>query len=630
MTKYIIFAVIMSSLHFPLNAQPYGEEIDIVTSSKKISHFDYQKLTDSTFVLIWKYMYQQYFNNHLDTIGSIYAFPKGVPLTYLRKNIILKNGNHTVFWGQEDGDYVRFYAQFLTESGELSGNPILINPNFSSWGGGSGLSATTLNDGNILCSWHNWRPGGRYGQMLSPNGYRIDEEFKMNEDYDYDMKDLIATIQLPNDQLVLFSETDPVYYIWSVEEKRTLKKVEFKSSYYINWVNAFPLHQNITLAVWEDWPNQIMSGIIFDENFEPMSDEITFGVSNYFHCFPISPDEFITILQSGANGSFNYTLQKYNNIGETISSAKLFDETYLAVIKLISNETLLFIWFEYNHQNQQRDFFAQKLNTRTLKLGRIFKINQESFEYSVIYMHPIPNGEFLIFWSDNYGNIKAKRFSKDPIHHNLQSFKALSPSNDESVKTINPLFTWQKSSKQNLVYSYELKYFVYYDSTPEFLHPQLATVEGDTSMIIKGLTPGTTYYWKVLARNLAGDSLWSSNTNGFLVKHTATKVDGGLNNTNSPMEFKLMQNYPNPFNPTTHIQFYLDENAGHFGQKFIRIYNMLGQLVAIIDISKLGPGMHTVIFNGMDFWGNPLPSGVYICQLVAGNQMSTIRVSLMK
>lgn len=97
-----------------------------------------------------------------------------------------------------------------------------------------------------------------------------------------------------------------------------------------------------------------------------------------------------------------------------------------------------------------------------------------------------------------------------------------------------------------------------------------------------------------------------------------------------PVTSYIVGNYPNPFNPTTHIRFFLDEKAGQFGQKFIRIYNMLGQLVAIIDISKLGPGMHTVMFNGKNFWGNALPSGVYICQLVAGNQMSTIRVSLMK
>ncbi|MDZ7342690.1 MAG: VIT domain-containing protein, partial [candidate division KSB1 bacterium] len=92
----------------------------------------------------------------------------------------------------------------------------------------------------------------------------------------------------------------------------------------------------------------------------------------------------------------------------------------------------------------------------------------------------------------------------------------------------------------------------------------------------------------------------------------------------------LIGNYPNPFNSTTSIQFYLDRAAEGIKYKFLRIYNLLGQLVAVIDISHLGPGMHIIKFDGRDSWGNELPSGIYICQLVVGKEVSTIRISLVK
>lgn len=95
-------------------------------------------------------------------------------------------------------------------------------------------------------------------------------------------------------------------------------------------------------------------------------------------------------------------------------------------------------------------------------------------------------------------------------------------------------------------------------------------------------------------------------------------------------ESYLIGNYPNPFNPTTTIQFYLAPTAELIKYKFIRIYNLLGQLVSVIDISYFNTGTHALKFNGMDFNGNPLPSGMYLCQLVVGSEISTIRINLVK
>ena len=76
---------------------------------------------------------------------------------------------------------------------------------------------------------------------------------------------------------------------------------------------------------------------------------------------------------------------------------------------------------------------------------------------------------------------------------------------------------------------------------------------------------------------------------------------------------------------------FLDNEVDISENKFIRIYNLLGQLVAVIDISHLGSGVHTIKFDGRDNWGNDLGSGIYFCQLVIGRKVqSTFRISLVK
>ncbi|MBN1481907.1 T9SS C-terminal target domain-containing protein [candidate division KSB1 bacterium] len=91
----------------------------------------------------------------------------------------------------------------------------------------------------------------------------------------------------------------------------------------------------------------------------------------------------------------------------------------------------------------------------------------------------------------------------------------------------------------------------------------------------------------------------------------------------------LIGNYPNPFNPSTTINFYISsDDVGKI--KLIKIYNMLGQLVAVFDVSHFEAGMHAIHFSGVDYFGAPLPSGHYFVQLQIGDQSSTLRITLAK
>jgi len=113
-------------------------------------------------------------------------------------------------------------------------------------------------------------------------------------------------------------------------------------------------------------------------------------------------------------------------------------------------------------------------------------------------------------------------------------------------------------------------------------------------------------------------------------EHELTYIEEQLAETLATPASYLIGNYPNPFNPITTIRFVLQSDDHGRTVKLLKIYNMLGQLVYIIDISTMEPGMHEIKFNGVDLHGNPLPSGLYFVCLQVGKEFSTLRMSLLK
>ncbi len=78
---------------------------------------------------------------------------------------------------------------------------------------------------------------------------------------------------------------------------------------------------------------------------------------------------------------------------------------------------------------------------------------------------------------------------------------------------------------------------------------------------------------------------------------------------------------PNPFNPSTQIAF----NLTDAGLATLKVYNLMGQEVAVLASGNLAAGMHHVAFNGA-----ALPSGLYIYRLEANGQMRQAKMLLLK
>jgi hypothetical protein len=88
-----------------------------------------------------------------------------------------------------------------------------------------------------------------------------------------------------------------------------------------------------------------------------------------------------------------------------------------------------------------------------------------------------------------------------------------------------------------------------------------------------------------------------------------------------PDEIKLSQNYPNPFNPSTTIKFSLPSS----GNAILKIYNSLGEEVAVLIDNELTTGTYEVEWNA-----NGLPSGVYFYHLQTEGFVETKKMLLLK
>lgn len=86
-----------------------------------------------------------------------------------------------------------------------------------------------------------------------------------------------------------------------------------------------------------------------------------------------------------------------------------------------------------------------------------------------------------------------------------------------------------------------------------------------------------------------------------------------------------LSNHPNPFNPRTEISF----KIANFGENTkIEIYNSKGQLIRTIP-ANINEKEGTVVWNGINDNGKPVPSDVYLYKLVSGNKELAVNKMLL-
>jgi hypothetical protein len=86
-------------------------------------------------------------------------------------------------------------------------------------------------------------------------------------------------------------------------------------------------------------------------------------------------------------------------------------------------------------------------------------------------------------------------------------------------------------------------------------------------------------------------------------------------------DFNLFPNFPNPFNPKTTVKFQVPNTSF----VTIKIYDITGREIRKLVNQNITKGIYIVEFNGSD-----LASGIYFCQMRAGNFVKVQKLALVK
>ncbi len=189
-----------------------------------------------------------------------------------------------------------------------------------------------------------------------------------------------------------------------------------------------------------------------------------------------------------------------------------------------------------------------------------------------------------------------------PVPVELVSFTAVANNNSIAL-------TWTTSTETNNK-GYEIEKSVdgnkFY--TIGFIKGAGTSTESHSYNFTDELTsnPNTTLYYKLKQIDFNGDFTYS--------KVVSLDID-------LPLHFNLSQNYPNPFNPTTTISFSIKET----GKTSLRIYDILGNLVAEIFNETKQPGEYKITYNA-----SKLSSGIYLYELQSSKFTSVKKMILLK
>jgi len=101
---------------------------------------------------------------------------------------------------------------------------------------------------------------------------------------------------------------------------------------------------------------------------------------------------------------------------------------------------------------------------------------------------------------------------------------------------------------------------------------------------------------------------------------------GSLSNNLLPISFSMKNNYPNPFNSSTILNFTIPSPD----ITTIKIYNINGQLINTLFSGKLSEGKHSIVWNGHDYSGKSVSSGLYIYKIQSGKHSGIKKMTLLK
>jgi hypothetical protein len=547
--------------------------------------------------------------------------------------------------------YSSILGQMYDNSGNKRGDHFVVNSS------GSGYCETPIVsemlDGGFVVCWESYDPNtgddSIFGQIFDNTGTKQGNEFVVNTYFNYTWSDPVVC-GLPEGNFVVCWKTDEIF---GQMYDKSVNKIgeEFRVNSYTDHTQKYPSISRLSNAgfvvCWtsdrQDGSGNGIFGQIYGRLGIKQGQE--FQVNTYWKYKQEKPS-----VSRLSNGGFVVCWESDRQDGDQkgifgqifeVDGSKHGEEfqvnTYWVTaqerpsVSGLANGGFIVCW--QSRDENESGIYAQLFDNDGTKRGIEFQINAYTIDdQDRPRASGLSNGNFVICW-DSWGQdgsaygIYGKYYLGEPILHLLQSFSLKIPVYDETLYSIPVKFQWQKASLIHMNFPWDIEYNLYIDESQDFTNPVIYSEIYDTTFVVADFEFGKTYFWKVLAKNINGDGLWSSETFGFFVSPDATQM------THDPIihaqEFKLFSNYPNPFNPETTIRYSLPADQSSY-QVIIKIYDVLGQLVITLRDEHQRPGLYQLTWNGRNAAGQAVPSGVYFCVLDAGSFKATQKMLLVR
>ncbi|MCK4558682.1 MAG: T9SS type A sorting domain-containing protein [Calditrichia bacterium] len=571
----------------------------------------------------------------------------------------LPDSGFVVCWESygQDGSGTGIFAQIYNGNRTKRGEEFKVNTYTSNDQRDSDVGS--LLDGGFVVCWTGYRDD-RYtisGQILDKNGIKRGEEFNVDTNPAYSLWRPHVS-DLSDGGFVIcwgvlgFDDTLSTLYGQIYNNNGTKRGQKFQ-------VNTTGIAVSGNVSKFNEggfvicWPSSDQDGIrrgiiaqLFDNNGTKIGNKYQVNTSTEFaqsrpKVCTLSNSDFVICWQSHQQDGDELGIfgQRFSSDGvkkgqEFQVNTYVIDDQVAPDICSLADGGFVICWQSYGQEGWVYGIFAQIFNDNGKKTGYEFQVNTYTDNSQWIpSISGLANRDFVVCWESNYhqdgsgDGIYGKYYLGNPILHTLGSYSLLKPIYDATLDSVWVNFNWQQTSKVHFNFFWELEYKLYLDITEDFIDPEIFSDIYDTTFSVRELTPGQTYFWKVLAKNIEGDSLWSSDIFGFFVSPDATQMkdDSDIHAQN----FKLYSNYPNPFNPETTIRYNLPGDQSSY-RVVIKIYDVLGQLVVTLRDEQQPPGLYQLTWDGRNSMGQAVPSGVYFCVLDAGSFKATQKMLLVR
>jgi hypothetical protein len=497
----------------------------------------------------------------------------------------LLHGDFIIVWqsGKQDGNNYGIFAQRFDSNGQKLGKEIQVNTYFQD--GQSNPRVAALKSGGFIVCWVSREQDGDdcgiFAQQFTPDGKKMGMEVQVNTYYLYDQRH-------PN--IVTLSNGNYII-CW---ESRMQDGSDYGIFAQLFTADGYKIGEEIPINSYTDnWQGSPCVCSLTEGNFIVC-----------WHCWRQDGDQLGIFARSfnfdGTPSSGEFQVNRYT-----------YGQQGFPSIAALDNDNIMICWQSFGQDGSDWGIYAQLLDNRGKKLGSEFRVNTDTQdEQSCPSVAVLGKDGFQICWHglsqhSNRHGIWVKYFLADANVHELHPFDLIEPGNDSYIETTIPIFKWQSTSNGVVKYPWEMNYDLYISEDPGFVDPTIYFLSHDTYFRIfpDKLHAGHTYYWKVLAKNIKGDSLWSNNSNGFFIAHDAIPTGVEDAAQTSPTHFVLGQNYPNPFNPTTTVPIILAEQS----RVTIKVYNSLGQVGATLaQDQSYAAGRQQFVFDGTG-----LAAGIY-------------------